>query len=80
MAVLTYEGVVENGRIRLREEAALPEHARVYVVVPDPVNEAPIAVRTPAVVHLRSPRLANPADAKYFVLDVSEERHGADRD
>src|SRR3712207_6865668 len=31
MALLTVEGVVENGRIRLREDVALPEKAKVYV-------------------------------------------------
>ncbi len=35
MAVTTYQGVVENGRVRLAGDVRLPENARVYVVVPD---------------------------------------------
>src|SRR6266849_8576763 len=40
MAILTVEGVVENGQIRLRDNVALPEHTKVYVVIPD-VETAP---------------------------------------
>ena len=42
MALLTVEGVFENGRIRLRDHVALPEQTKVYVVVPD-VEATPIA-------------------------------------
>ena len=55
MATVTLEGIVENGRIRLNESVALPEHTKVFVVVPD-LQQA----------HLRSPRLANSADADRF--------------
>ena len=34
MKVTTYEATVENGLIKFSEPVRLPEHARVYVVVP----------------------------------------------
>jgi hypothetical protein len=40
MAILTVEGVVENGQIRLRDNVVLPEHTKVYVVIPD-IETAP---------------------------------------
>ena len=36
MKVATYEATVENGQIRLSEPVRLPEHAKVFVVVPEP--------------------------------------------
>lgn len=63
----TVEGIVENGRIRLREDIALPERTRVYVIIPDvqPVTSA----------HVRSPRLADPRRSADFRKQVVE---GAD--
>jgi len=34
MAILTLEGIVENGQIRLRDNVTLPAHTKVYVVIP----------------------------------------------
>jgi len=34
MKTTTYEGTVENGQIKLSETVHLPEHTRVFVVVP----------------------------------------------
>ena len=34
MRTTTYEGTVENGQIKLPEAVHLPEHTRVFVVVP----------------------------------------------
>lgn len=64
MALLTVEGIVENGQIRLCEPIILPEHAKVYVVVPDaaPVSHA----------HIASPHLAHPAQAADFIKQVIE--------
>ena len=33
MKVATYEGIVENGQVKLTEAVRLPEHAKLYVVV-----------------------------------------------
>ncbi len=67
MAVTTLEGIVENGQIRLLTEAKLPEHVRVYVVVPD-AGAPPTRVS--------NPRLAHPEQAADFEKEVFEE--GAD--
>ncbi len=62
MAAFTIEGVVENGKIRLSDDVTLPEHTKVYVVVPE-IETAPQA-------HIRSPRLANPKQAADFAKQV----------
>ena len=64
MAILTIEGIVENGQIRLRENVTLPEHTRVYVVIPD-VETAPQA-------HVNSPRLVHPEQAADFAKQIIE--------
>lgn len=65
MAILTVEGIVENGQIRLRDHVVLPEHTKVYVVIPD--VEAESTTRT------HSPRLAHPEQAADFTKHVSSE-------
>ncbi len=74
MTVPTYEGIVENGRIRLLEDVVLPEKAKVYVVVPEVVVELP---PLPPVVHVRSPRLANPSHAARFQKTVHNDSEDA---
>lgn len=69
MSVTAIEGVVENGKIRLTEDVALPENARVYVIVAD----APAAT----IAKLRSPRLADPNQAAQFRKQVFEVSHDA---
>ncbi len=69
MKVVTYEAVVENGQVQLPPGVVLPEKAMVYVVVPEVVIE----VETPQVARLASPRLADPAQAARFGVDVVEE-------
>jgi hypothetical protein len=65
MAVTTYEGVVEKGKIRLKVNVKLPENARVYVIVPDEPAQT--------VSYVRTPRLKYPKQAKDFALQVSED-------
>jgi hypothetical protein len=64
MAILTFEGVVENGQIRLRDNVTLPERSKVYVVIPDE-GTAPQA-------HVYSPRLAHPEQAADFAKQIIE--------
>ena len=64
MAMLTVEGVFENGRIRLRDKVELPEHTKVYVVIPD-IGPTPIA-------YTYSPRLVHPEQAHDFAKQVIE--------
>jgi hypothetical protein len=42
MGIATFEGVVENGQIRLPAAVRLPERTRGYVVIPD-VEVQPVA-------------------------------------
>ena len=65
MSVTTFEGVVENGQIRLAADACLPEKAKVYVIIPNS------AVPLPA--SMASPRLAHPKYAIPFRKEVIQE-------
>jgi hypothetical protein len=64
MAILTFEGIIENGQIRLRDHVTLPEHTKVYVVIPD-VETAPQA-------HIYSPHLVQPEQASDFAKQIIE--------
>jgi hypothetical protein len=39
MKSTTYEGTVENGQIKLPDTVHLPDHTKVFVVVPEPKVE-----------------------------------------
>ena len=70
MKVVTYEGVVENGCVRLPFGTVLPDGTKVYVVVPGMPESG--ATR---VAHIPSPRLAHPEQASDFfkmVVDVDK--------
>jgi len=62
MATLTVEGIVENGQIRLTDGVTLPEHAKVYVIIPG-VETAPEA-------HMYSPRLLHPEQTADFAKEI----------
>jgi hypothetical protein len=70
MRVTTFEGIVENGQIRLPADVRLPEHAKVYVVIPD--------VEVQTVAYIGSPRLVHPEQAADFKKEVIEELDDAD--
>lgn len=63
MSVTTFEGVVENGQIRLPAGVVLPERKIVYIIVPG--NDAPLERAQAGF------RLANPADAAKFEMKVA---------
>ena len=65
MAILTVEGTVENGQIRLPDHMVLPEHTKVYVVIPD--AEAPPPTRA------YGSRLVHPEQAVDFTKQVISE-------
>ncbi len=71
MQVTAIEGVVENGRIRLREDVSLAENTRVYVVVADMFPDPSV--------HVRTPHLANPGQAGDFRKKVVEISAGTRR-
>ena len=63
MSVTTFEGVIENGQIRLPVGVVLPEQKIVYIIVPG--NDAPLERAQAGF------RLANPADAAKFEMKVA---------
>jgi hypothetical protein len=65
MNVTTFEGVVENGQIRVPTNFRLPDKTRVYVVVPN-VEVKPVA-------HITSPRLVHPEQIQDFEKEVVED-------
>lgn len=64
MATLTVEGLVENGRIRLPDTVTLPEHTKVYVVIPD--------VEAATMARSSSPWLRHREQARDFAKQVME--------
>ncbi len=64
MSARTFEGVVENGQIKLNSPVNLPDRTKVYVVVPD--------VEVEQTARLYSPRLAHPEQASDFVMEIVE--------
>jgi hypothetical protein len=64
MPILTLEGIAENGQIRLRDHVTLPEHTKVYVVIPN--------VETVPQAHVYSPCLVHPEQAADFAKQVIE--------
>lgn len=64
MAISTFEGIVENGQIRLRNKVNLPEKTRVFVVIPD--FEATPKAR------VHSPHLVHPEQAVDFTKQIVE--------
>ncbi len=70
MGVITYEGTVVQGQIRLKDNIRLPESTRVYVIVPG-------VAKTDNTAKVASPRLAQPSQAADFEMEVSEETRDA---
>ena len=64
MSIVTYEGIVEKGKIRLKAGVRLPDKAKVYVIVPDSEEQA---------ARIMTPRLVHPEQAADFKMEVSEE-------
>jgi len=71
MAVTTYEGVVEKGKIRLKAGIKLPENAKVYVIVPD------LKMDQKKVIQILSPRLVHRKDAARLKMEVTAEKPNA---
>ncbi len=69
MGIVTYEGIVEHGQIRLKTNVRLPEKTKVYIIVPD--------MQIERIVHIASPRLAHAEQAVDFKLQIVEESSNA---
>jgi len=65
MGVVTFEGIVDQGQIRLKTNVRLPEKTKVYVVVPD--------MQVEQIARIFSPRLAHPEQAVDFWMEIGEE-------
>lgn len=64
MNLRMFEGVVEQGQVKLPANVRLPDRMRVYVIAPD--------AQTNETVYIHSPRLKNPAQAADFKMEVVE--------
>ena len=67
MAVKTYEGVVEKGKIRLKSDVKLPENIKVYVVVPE------LQIEKKKTARVLTSRLVHRKQASDFKMKVSKE-------
>jgi len=65
MSVVTFEGIVEAGQIRLKPDVRLPERTKVYVLVPD--------IQIEPTGRIASPRLAHREQAADFQMEVIED-------
>jgi len=70
MAIVTYEGTVEDGLVKLDPSIKLPNHAKVYVVVPSEMPASPT--------RMMSPRLVNFSDGEFFKKNVKKKDANAD--
>lgn len=65
MQIAAFEGVVENGRVRLNTDIRLPENTKVYVLIPNDEEKK--------IVRIFSPRLAHSEQAAAFKKEIVEE-------
>lgn len=65
MRVVTLEGIVEHGQIKLKTKVRLLDNTKVYVVVPD--------VQVEQSARIVSPRLVHPEQAADFKMEIVEE-------
>jgi hypothetical protein len=64
MSLLTLEGVVDHGLIRLVPGIQLPDNTKVYVIIP--------GMQVGKKARIVSPHLVHPEQAADFRMDVSE--------
>lgn len=62
MSLMTLEGVVKDGQIRLKSEIDLPENAKVYVIFPE--------IQSSGTLYYRGGHLVHPEQAKEFILEM----------
>ena len=65
MSIVTLEGIVEDGQVRLHSNVRLPDSTKVYVIIP--------GLQVEPAAHLASPRLARLEQASEFTMEVIEE-------
>ena len=62
MSILTFEGIVEGGQIRLKESVRLSEKTKVYIVIPN--------FETKQAHQIISPRLVQKDQARDFKMEI----------
>ena len=70
MRIITFEGIVEHGQIKLKTKVHLPDNTKVYVIVPD--------VQVEQSARITSPRLVHPEQAADFKMEIAAEPTDAD--
>lgn len=75
MSVETYEGVLEEGKICLKDGAKLSNYAKVFVIVTEEV--IPVTIDRKKPVQILSPHFTRREDAARFELIVTEEKNNA---
>ena len=65
MSVVTLEGIVKHGPIKLGANVRLPEQTKVYVVVPD--------IQVDRGARIITPHLAHPEQIADFKMEIVEE-------
>ena len=63
--VVTLEGIVDRGQIKLKTKVRLHDNTKVYVIVPD--------VQVEQSARIVSPRLVHPEQAADFKMEVIDE-------
>ena len=71
MLINAVEGIVQNGKIHLRDAVSLPENARVYVIIANEQVDQ-LAHADDREARIRSPRLARAEQSKDFAKQVVE--------
>ncbi len=72
MTIVTFEGIVDGGQIKLKSNVRLPDNTRVFVVVPDLSSG-----RIEETARIYSPKLSHPAQLADFTMEIVEEPPGA---
>jgi len=70
MSLATFEGIVENGQVRLPSDVRLPENAKVYILVVEEETDYVTLQTLPSTVRLHSPRLSSPEDGLRLQKEV----------
>lgn len=65
MGIMTLEGIVEHGVIRIMSEVHLPDQTKVYVIVP--------GIHVEHIARVFSPRLAHLEQAEDFRMEIIAE-------
>lgn len=64
MSVITLEGEIDHGQVRLKGNVRLPDRTKVYVIVPN--------VEVEAAARLYTPHLAQPERIADFKMEIIE--------